>query len=179
MVKSLTCSYQGVVNVITTPVEVKNPVTKDSMSTHAIWDTGATNSVVTHAVAQKLGLAAMGKSTVLGVHGPKDVNVYFVNLTLNNKDISLDIPVTECDELSADNSIGMLVGMDIISQGDFTITNLNRKTTMSFRIPSMESVDYVAQSNMHTPVKAVVKPGRNEPCPCGSGKKFKYCCGRK
>ena len=20
-------------------------------------------------------------------------------------------------------------------------------------------------------------PGRNDPCPCGSGKKFKYCCG--
>ena len=27
----------------------------------------------------------------------------------------------------------------------------------------------------------VVKPhkiGRNDPCPCGSGKKYKYCCGR-
>ncbi len=23
------------------------------------------------------------------------------------------------------------------------------------------------------------KPGRNEPCPCGSGKKYKQCCGRK
>jgi len=22
------------------------------------------------------------------------------------------------------------------------------------------------------------KPGRNEPCPCGSGRKFKQCCGR-
>ncbi|MBY6058588.1 SEC-C domain-containing protein [Leisingera daeponensis] len=21
--------------------------------------------------------------------------------------------------------------------------------------------------------------GRNEPCPCGSGKKFKQCCGRR
>ncbi len=26
--------------------------------------------------------------------------------------------------------------------------------------------------------KARVKVGRNEPCPCGSGKKFKRCCGR-
>lgn len=29
--------------------------------------------------------------------------------------------------------------------------------------------------------KTVVKPkkiGRNDPCPCGSGKKYKYCCGR-
>jgi len=23
------------------------------------------------------------------------------------------------------------------------------------------------------------KVGRNDPCPCGSGKKYKYCCGRK
>ncbi|MEK9971713.1 MAG: YchJ family metal-binding protein [Ferrovibrio sp.] len=29
-----------------------------------------------------------------------------------------------------------------------------------------------------TAVQPVKKPGRNEPCPCGSGKKFKQCCGR-
>lgn len=23
------------------------------------------------------------------------------------------------------------------------------------------------------------KVGRNDPCPCGSGKKFKQCCGRR
>ena len=27
------------------------------------------------------------------------------------------------------------------------------------------------------PVKAGKKPGRNDPCPCGSGKKYKKCCG--
>ncbi|MGI5085387.1 preprotein translocase subunit SecA [Treponema putidum] len=27
-------------------------------------------------------------------------------------------------------------------------------------------------------VRAVPKVGRNEPCPCGSGKKYKHCCGR-
>ena len=25
---------------------------------------------------------------------------------------------------------------------------------------------------------ATVKVGRNDPCPCGSGKKYKRCCGR-
>jgi SEC-C motif-containing protein len=28
------------------------------------------------------------------------------------------------------------------------------------------------------PVKAAPKVGRNDPCPCGSGKKFKQCCGK-
>jgi hypothetical protein len=23
------------------------------------------------------------------------------------------------------------------------------------------------------------RPGRNDPCPCGSGKKFKHCCSSK
>ena len=28
------------------------------------------------------------------------------------------------------------------------------------------------------PITAERKPGRNEPCPCGSGKKYKKCCGK-
>ena len=27
------------------------------------------------------------------------------------------------------------------------------------------------------PRRAAIKIGRNEPCPCGSGKKYKNCCG--
>ena len=30
----------------------------------------------------------------------------------------------------------------------------------------------------HTPRKVEKKVGRNEPCPCGSGKKYKQCCGK-
>ncbi len=29
-----------------------------------------------------------------------------------------------------------------------------------------------------TYVRATPKVGRNDPCPCGSGKKYKFCCGR-
>jgi SWIM/SEC-C metal-binding protein len=31
--------------------------------------------------------------------------------------------------------------------------------------------------NPHKPMIAENKVGRNEPCPCGSGKKYKKCCG--
>ena len=34
------------------------------------------------------------------------------------------------------------------------------------------------QTVKRTPQRAVKKPGRNDPCPCGSGKKYKKCCGR-
>ena len=29
---------------------------------------------------------------------------------------------------------------------------------------------------LRKPAKAGIKIGRNDPCPCGSGKKFKKCC---
>jgi uncharacterized protein len=33
-------------------------------------------------------------------------------------------------------------------------------------------------SNTATVRRVTPKIGRNDPCPCGSGKKFKQCCGR-
>ena len=36
---------------------------------------------------------------------------------------------------------------------------------------------YLEQKKSGTVVKAK-KIGRNDPCPCGSGKKYKFCCGR-
>jgi len=34
-----------------------------------------------------------------------------------------------------------------------------------------------AQAEAPKPVRAGAKIGRNDPCPCGSGKKYKKCCG--
>ena len=33
--------------------------------------------------------------------------------------------------------------------------------------------------NPSNPIQAGAKVGRNDPCPCGSGKKFKKCCMNK
>lgn len=38
---------------------------------------------------------------------------------------------------------------------------------------------YKEQKRSTTVVNEGPKIGRNDPCPCGSGKKYKYCCGRK
>ncbi|MCQ2491758.1 MAG: SEC-C domain-containing protein [Lachnospiraceae bacterium] len=44
--------------------------------------------------------------------------------------------------------------------------------------PERQKELYKAQKTSTTVVKDK-KVGRNEPCPCGSGKKYKKCCGRK
>ena len=41
-----------------------------------------------------------------------------------------------------------------------------------------EDGSVVQEADAATAVAAVPKVGRNEPCPCGSGKKYKHCHGR-
>ncbi len=44
---------------------------------------------------------------------------------------------------------------------------------------SVQPLDEKKQEQKATPfVRGKLKVGRNEPCPCGSGKKYKQCCGR-
>jgi uncharacterized protein len=40
----------------------------------------------------------------------------------------------------------------------------------------MRERDGISQPRANHPIKST-KVGRNEPCPCGSGKKYKRCCG--
>ena len=70
--------------------------------------------------------------------------------------------------------------MDIISQGDFAVTCKEGMTTFSFQIPSTHEFDFVKEEDdkRHTPVVKDKEPGRNDLCPCGSGKKYKNCHGK-
>ena len=42
---------------------------------------------------------------------------------------------------------------------------------------AMPGQDELASVDPIDPIKADKKPGRNDPCPCGSGKKYKKCHG--
>ena len=146
-VNSLTSNSVGIADAIITAVDVKNVDNSEVIETTGIWDTGATNSVITKSISQKLGLIPISVAKVRGVHGIQEVNVYFANITLNNKNISVSTFVTECEELSEDNSVGMLIGMNIITKGDFVVTNYAGNTTMSFRVPSLQKIDFVTISH--------------------------------
>jgi hypothetical protein len=43
--------------------------------------------------------------------------------------------------------------------------------------PEQQKQYYTEQKRSHTVVRNEAKIGRNDPCPCGSGKKYKKCCG--
>ncbi len=179
---ALTHKHEGIADCIKTPVELKNPFTGTIIESLGIWDTGATNSVITKEAAMRLGLKPIQRANVLGVHGIKEVDVYYVNITLNNKSITLNASVTECESLSATEDVSMLIGMNVITMGDFCITNFEGRTKMSFRVPSQEHIDYVEDVNEYNKYLKIheswIRAG-NDKCPCGSKKKYSNCHGKK
>lgn len=139
-------SYDHIVRELITDAAIKFPSAlsegNDSLrlDVKAVWDTGATHTVITHKIATQLGLKPTGKAIAYGVNSQAIVNRYFVDIELPNKIHFPNFEVTESD-LNSPN-IDILIGMDIIQQGDFLITNAGGKTTFSFCIPSLdETID--------------------------------------
>jgi predicted aspartyl protease len=144
----------------------------------ALWDTGATGSAITPAVAKLLGLIPTTKTNVQHADGISLQNVYYVNIYLPNKVVVPFVKATECNNIVGNFDI--IIGMDIISLGDFAITNVGNKTTFSFRMPSLKTIDYVKEFNdtYHVPVIVSKKLNRNDLCHCGSKLKYKNCHGK-
>ena len=141
-----------------------------SESTKALWDTGASKSVISRAVVKALDLTPTGATNVSHAGGMSVSPTYLVNFYLPNGVGMVGFLVTE---FAGTGDFGAIVGMDVITIGDFSVTNVAGQTWMSFRTPSMESIDYVQDHSK----KMFSGTGRNAPCPCGSGQKFKKCHG--
>jgi uncharacterized protein YchJ len=143
-----------------------------------IWDTGATSTCITQKVIDDLKLHAMKKCKTSTAGGDIETTQYLVDLWLPNKIVLPKCLVMKVELYALDADV--LLGMDVLSRGDFTITNYQGTTVMTFRMPSMERVDYTQQTKAfeQAPVKTGTPVGRNALCPCGSGKKFKHCCGK-
>lgn len=180
--RAFNVAYDGLVNVLTSVVDVSLPfqgappfdlVRKQY---RAIWDTGATNSVVTQAVVSDCGLKPTGATRVRTPKGEYLANTYLVALWLPNM---VYIPSLRVTEGILVGDVNVLVGMDIMMRGDFALTNWQGKTNFSFRMPSQRCIDFVKEAPPTVDIgdRRVVRPSRNDPCPCGSGKKFKRCHG--
>ena len=167
---SFTVKYNGIAREIDSPVYIKSSFGGKFTEKQykAIWDTGATNTVIGNHVAEELGLIPVGATTAYGVSGSYDCNCYLIDLGLPNL-----IQISDCNVLSGTfDGFDVLIGMDLITYGDFAITNHGDKTTCSFRMPSMTQIDFYAEG------MESINPGRNTTCPCGSDKKYKHCCGK-
>ena len=135
--KAFKITYPEIVSELITSIKIDfASITKKNnkvnfISGKALWDTGATVSVITPEFAKKLKLIPIGKTTVLGINSKEEVNKYLIDIILPNEVLFSNLEITESDFCGAD----ILIGMDIIQNGDFSISNTENKTVFSFCIP--------------------------------------------
>jgi len=148
-----TYSPTGILNSLINQCEVAPPftdpaVTKLQRKYTAVWDTGASGSVITQAIVDALGLTQISVQGVYGVSGKTLAEVYMVTIIMpGGTAIFKDFRVTK-GHLHPD--IDLLIGMDIINKGDFSVSNFDGITKFSFRVPSHEHVDYATEINKTT-----------------------------
>ena len=70
-------------------------------------------------------------------------------------------------------------GTDEIAAGAIaTLAQQKPSASNQSEIPATQVKENTAYKQSTIVKSEVEKTGRNEPCPCGSGKKFKQCCGK-
>lgn len=165
----------GVAETSSTGMEPK----KDSIITFwAVWDTAATQSCISENVVKKLELEPVSSINIHTGNGVSQKPTYIVDIFLPN---NIRVTPVQVTEIKANTYIGfdLIIGMDIISQGDMSISNVNGETMFSFRVPALGAIDFVEQfKKENKKISKTIAAGRNQFCPCGSGKKYKNCCGK-
>jgi preprotein translocase subunit SecA len=88
---------------------------------------------------------------------------------------------TMLDEITHE-IIGMLMKAQIPLRNENDVRRSEQKRTdmskMQTRRDDLATSSGSDESHSVAPVKVEKRPGRNDPCPCGSGKKYKNCHGR-
>lgn len=120
------------------------PVAKEYM---AVWDTGATNSVISKKVVAELNLAPIARTRIHHATGASIMDIYAVNIGLPSKVMIGNVEVTgvelsDVPNVPDEEQIRVLIGMDIIGEGDLAVTNAKGKTALSFRFPSLKEIDF-------------------------------------
>jgi hypothetical protein len=93
---------------------------------------GRTVTLISPRIVEALGLQSNGKETFMGIGGDQESDTYLVHIGLPNGQLKRYVKAY-CSDL---DNYDVLIGMDIITETDFLITNADRKTTFQFRTPS-------------------------------------------
>ncbi len=143
---AFTSKYPQRQRSIITPCKVTNFFGPQSLEGKALWDTGATNSVISSNFAPKLQLLPIDRSEVRGVHGSAIVDNYLINILLPN---NVEFQQVEVREGELGDEINILIGMDIIGSGDFTLC---AGSVFSYCNPPFDSpIDLVDKANKINP----------------------------
>ncbi|MDR1901464.1 MAG: hypothetical protein LBQ88_04170 [Treponema sp.] len=100
----------------------------------AMWDTGAKLTYISYKLASALKLIKVNSLELTSIHNRAFTDVFLIDITLpDNTAMIGNIMAAAVD---TGNEFDIIIGMNIISLGDFAITNDDGKTVFSFRLPA-------------------------------------------
>jgi hypothetical protein len=135
-----TIRYNEITEVLETTVIVSHPNLTKHVSCKGIWDTGATRSMISSIVFDELGLDPKHIASVASLNGRQTFPVFKATLALDIGFAFRDVYVIGAETIADEYHV--LLGMDIISQLDFSISNADGSTTHSIRFPSTSQIDF-------------------------------------
>lgn len=160
---ALTVKHNGLAREIHSPVHLQpagNTENSKMVNFDGLWDTGATNTVITQKVVETLGLKQTGITEVYTPQGSHKTPTYLVELIFLDSKLRFKAVNVSLGKLS---NCDVLIGMDIISNGDFVITNKKQKTVFTFQVPSTRELDFVEQiEEEKTKRHLILKPMRKK-----------------
>ena len=129
--------------VLKTNVHIRNAFDlKRVAQCQAIWDTGAVYSAITAQYAKELGPTPLETVKAVSASGQFDARLYLIRIEIEGLGLSIVAEALECGLLQDDKEVGLLIGMNVISKGDLMISNQDGKTSLSFRIPPDERIEF-------------------------------------
>ncbi len=103
------------------------------MAVNALWDTGSTESLISEKIVKMIEPILKNKSKYVTRDVVIECETYAVSLSLSDEITFRDVLMKKADLF--DKNVDIVIGMDIISRGDFEIRNYNNLVEFAFRIP--------------------------------------------
>jgi hypothetical protein len=139
--RAFTIEYERLTNEISTPVRLEPVYTTDKSllgtqtEIEALWDTGAAMTCVKPSLRDRLKLrqSELVEPIIMsGIGGDIEAEGTLVSIWLA-PNFGIELCPVYIADFPGDEEL--LIGMDIITMGDFAICNVNGKTSFSFAVP--------------------------------------------
>ena len=106
----------------------------------ALWDTGATISCISKNAVKVLGITDLQDAMMVSASETVKTKSCHVSILFPGTVYFKNVKVLVLPEDPIDHDV--IIGMDIIKNGDFAITNYGTKSVLTFRAPSKETIDF-------------------------------------
>lgn len=103
------------------------------MAVKALWDTGSTQSLISDSIIKMINPVQKSKTKIVSGNEVFESAIYSISISLSEEITFRDVSVQNAN--LSEKDVDMILGMDIISRGDFEIRNYNNIVEFAFRIP--------------------------------------------